>query len=252
MVKDLQKLSKPVLHSMCWELQICFSGKKGRLIKQLISFRNQMDWDKEVDMTHVASDSGTPTATTNEPNALLQERKGFESAAQNSQLLDFNAPQESHAGVPVFPETSHSICIWEATQCGRCKQIDAANPTELGSMDCIQPQMEIPHDNGPEEALAVLETMTGMKLGKSESACKTSDHPSYDGLSKFKLARMLDNWTGIVDKDGHLVETHALKASKHQQQRKAKKMRVLGHTTLASIWEDMDGLSLPSWVTPVS
>ncbi|KIN94272.1 hypothetical protein M404DRAFT_11314, partial [Pisolithus tinctorius Marx 270] len=33
--------------------------------------RNQMDWDKEADMTHAASDSGTPAATTNEPNALL-------------------------------------------------------------------------------------------------------------------------------------------------------------------------------------
>ncbi|KAI5996894.1 hypothetical protein F5J12DRAFT_785308 [Pisolithus orientalis] len=289
MVKDLQKLSKPVLCFMCCELQICFSGKKGRLIKQLISFRNQMDWDKEADMTHVASNSSTPAATTNEPNALLSVN-GTSLLPDQSQLPDvvgkpnvLLAPNDipsihdvtpMHVPGDLTDDDDHLICcalnllegkrekalnlLHKTPSCStlmhlkkamlvflcslklpipsvsgkppsmeeQCKQIDAVNPTELGnhkldifqgqpnhslgSMDCVQPQMEIPCDNGLEEALAVLETMTGMKvlcqlhkaslvtlcvakLGKSESACETSDHPSYDGLSKFELAGMLDN-----------------------------------------------------------
>ena len=40
-------------------------------------------------------------------------------------------------------------------------------------------------------------------------------------------------------------------ADKRQTQRKrAKKTRVLGRTTLAAMWMDMERLSLPSWVAP--
>ncbi|KAI6024144.1 hypothetical protein PISMIDRAFT_25540 [Pisolithus microcarpus 441] len=129
---------------------------------------------------------------------------------------------------------------------------------------------QTPADDGLQEALEVLQTAPSVralcklrkpllvalciaKLGHdiTQGADGSPDGSSYDKLSKYQLAERLNNWrktVGIVDENGCLVGAHAQRS---KAKKKAKKSRVLGRTTLASIWGDIDHLHIPSWLAPV-
>ncbi|KAI6028267.1 hypothetical protein F5J12DRAFT_888789 [Pisolithus orientalis] len=227
-----------------------------------------MDWNKEPDFPHVTSDSSTPAATTGESNDLPSADLLLAPNAipPGSSSVHHVPPVHMPGGLTDDNDDDHVICCaLNLLEGEREKALNVLlKAPSHSTLMCLKKALLVflcslklpaPFVSGrlldAEEASLV--ALCVAKLGRSEGAHETSDHPSYDGLSKLELALKLDDWwkkTGIVD-NGNLVETHALKASKCQQQRKAKKTRVLSHTTLASIWEHMDRLSLPSWIAPV-
>ncbi|KIK15242.1 hypothetical protein PISMIDRAFT_115463, partial [Pisolithus microcarpus 441] len=129
---------------------------------------------------------------------------------------------------------------------------------------------QAPADDGLQEALEVLETAPSIralcrlrksllvalciaKLGHdlTQSVDGTPHESSYSKLSKYQLAERLNDWrktVGIVDENGRL---EGVPSQRSKPQKKVKKSRVLGRTTLGFIWEDFNRLHIPSWVAPV-